>query len=362
MKLTVDFKNPELAKSLIDKISAEVFDEKSYNIMEICGTHTVSIFRYGIRSVLPENVNLLSGPGCPVCVTSQGEIDAIFEILAKTDICVLTFGDLMRVPGSRGESLEDMQSEGYDIRVVLSPLDAVDIAEKEPDRNFVLVGIGFETTAPAIAASVVSAEERSLRNFYLLAYNKTMPEVIKFLLNDSKLNVDGFLCPGHVSVVTGEEIYFSLPENNKAAVIAGFEPVDILSSILYIIYQINRNEFKVYNNYSRAVRREGNIKAKKLLEEVFVKCTASWRGIGQLKNSGLCLNKKYEHFDALKVFDVDPRPAIAKEGCRCGEVLKGYILPKECSMFGNGCTPEKPFGPCMVSTEGACAAYFKYSS
>lgn len=361
MKLITDFRNSELSRSLIEKIEEESASEFKYSIMEVCGTHTVSVFKYGIRSVLPENVELVSGPGCPVCVTSQGEIDAIFEIVKNNDISLLTFGDLMNVPGSNGENLIGLRAEGKDIRVVLSPLDAVKTAAGEPDREFVFVGIGFETTAPAIASALLEAKNMGVRNFSILPYCKTMPEVLNFLLDDPKLDINGFLCPGHVSVITGKGIFQPLAQKGKAAVITGFEPLDILSSILHIVRQVNSGDYCVYNNYSRVVNNAGNEKAVEIMNTVFEPCPAFWRGLGKLEGSGLGLKEEFSFYNSLEKFNVKVPQINEKKGCRCGEVLKGYIRPDSCPLYGLQCTPENPVGPCMVSSEGACAAYYKFN-
>jgi len=361
MKLITDFRNSELSRRLIEKIEEVATSESKYSIMEVCGTHTVSIFKYGIRSVLPENVELISGPGCPVCVTSQGEIDAIFQIVKNNDISLLTFGDLMKVPGSSGENLIDLRAEGKDIRVMLSPLDAVKTAAREPDREFVFVGIGFETTAPAIALALLEAKNMGVRNFSILPYCKTMPEVLGYLLDDPQLDIKGFLCPGHVSVVTGKGIFQPLAQRGKAAVITGFEPLDILSSILHIVRQVNSGDYCVYNNYSRVVNNAGNKKALQIIDTVFEPCSAFWRGLGDLKGSGLGLKEEFSSFNSLEKFNVKVSQFSEKKGCRCGDVLKGYIKPNLCPLYGLQCTPENPVGPCMVSSAGACAAYYRFN-
>jgi len=361
MKLITDFRNSELSLRLIRKIEDESVSECNYSIMEVCGTHTVSIFKYGIRSVLPENVELISGPGCPVCVTSQGEIDAIFRIVNNNDISLLTFGDLMKVTGSNGENLIDLRSEGKDIRVLLSPLDAVKTAAREPDRQFVFVGIGFETTAPAIASALLEAKKMGISNFSILPYCKTMPEVLGYLLDDPKLDIKGFLCPGHVSVVTGKKIFQPLAQRGRAAVITGFEPLDILSSLLHIIRQVNSGDYCVYNNYSRVVDNAGNEKAVQIMNTVFKPSPAFWRGLGELDGSGLGLKEEFSAFNSLEKFNVKVPRINEKKGCRCGDVLKGYIRPNLCPLYGKQCTPENPVGPCMVSSEGACAAYYKFN-
>ncbi len=358
MKLISDFRDKEIVQKILNLIKSEVLEDKEYRIMEVCGTHTMSISRFGIRSLLPTNIKLVSGPGCPVCVTSQGEIDSIFTLLKKKDIILTTFGDLMKVPGSNGETLENLKMD-YDIRVVTTPIDALDIAEKS-DKDVVFLGIGFETTIPTIVATILMAEKKGINNFFVIPFFKTMPEVMSLLLKDNELQIDGFLCPGHVSVITGAEIYLPIIQSNRAAVITGFEPVDILYSIYEIIEQVNKNKFELKNFYSRTVNNYGNKKALEMISEVLEPFDAYWRGIGKINNSGLRFNNRYLKYDAINKFDIQVKGTELKTGCRCGDVLKGKILPFDCKLFETKCTPENPEGPCMVSSEGVCAAYFKY--
>lgn len=359
MELISKFRDREVVKILIDKIYKEVDESKLYNIMEVCGTHTMSISKFGIRTLLPPEIKLISGPGCPVCVTSQGEIDCIFQLLENNDIILATYGDMMRVPGSMKKNLLDMKASGKDIRVVISPLDILKIRKKS-DKEVVFVSIGFETTNPATAALVDLIVNRQIDGVYILIFNKTMPEIISVLLDDNSLNIDGFLCPGHVSVITGEKLYLPIVRKNKAAVITGFEPIDILSSILEIVKQVNSKNFNIVNNYKRAVKSDGNEKANKLVDRYFKKVDAVWRGVGIVKQSGLALKSEYNYLDAIVRYNLSLEKREEIPGCRCGDVLKGKILPIECPLFERVCNFENPVGPCMVSSEGACAAYYKY--
>jgi len=361
MKLVDDFRNPELAKSLIKSIKSEASPEREYVFMEICGSHTMAVSKWGIRSVLPDNVRLISGPGCPVCVTAQNEIDALISLAERDDVVIATFGDLLKVPGSSKQSLSSMKSDGADVRIVFSPLDSLKIA-KETEKNVVFAGIGFETTAPAIAGLAKTAYEMNIDNLFITPGNKTMPEVLDAVLSDENLKLDGFLCPGHVTVITGLSLYDPVVESEKAAVITGFEPVDILASVLEMVRHVNTGHFEIKNMYGRVVKDEGNPKARALLDEVYEKVDAYWRGIGLIEKSGLAFRDKYKKFDAFRKFNVKLGEMKEIKGCRCGDVLKGYITPKDCPLFGNGCSPEMPVGPCMVSGEGACSAYFKYEA
>lgn len=361
MKLVEDFREKEKVQDLVALIKNASEEKDEYRIMEVCGTHTMSISRFGLRSLLPENVSLISGPGCPVCVTTQGELDAVFKILDHNDICLLTFGDLMRVPGLKGQTLLDYRAEGHDIRIVTSPLDCLEIA-KQSAKDVVFIGIGFETTAPTIAATIHTAKNMEIQNFSVIPFLKTMPEVMNLLLSDRELTINGFLCPGHVTAVAGEAMYQPIVDSGRSAVVTGFEPVDILYSVYSILNQVNRNQYQIENLYKRAVQNIGNPVALKMLYQVFEKINSEWRGIGLIENSGLGFRDDYLRFSAFCRYSVEIEATQLQTGCRCGDVLKGKILPSECGLFRNGCSPLDPAGPCMVSTEGACAAYYKYSS
>ncbi|PLX66522.1 MAG: hydrogenase formation protein HypD [Denitrovibrio sp.] len=351
------FRDADICKNLLKQIEKEATKD-IYRFMEVCGSHTMAIAKFGIKSILPSNIDLVSGPGCPVCVTPQCEIDALFDIVQQGAI-IATFGDMMRVPGANGENLQKMKSEGADVRIVFSPLDAIKIAE-ETDKEVVFVGIGFETTAPAVAGLALIAKQKGIKNISITPYNKTMPEVLGLLLADDKLNINGFVCPGHVTAVTGLNLYRPIVEAGMAAVVTGFEPVDILTSILEMIQQVNSGEYKAVNNYSRVVADEGNWKAREIIDTVYEKQGCWWRGIGFIKDSGLAFKAEYKEYDAFDKFRVSLEGDDEIEGCMCGDVLKGYIKPTECTLFGSGCVPENPVGPCMVSSEGACAAAYKY--
>lgn len=348
-------------KGLVDVLIKEIISvsaNRSYNIMEVCGTHTMSISRTGLRYLLPKNINLLSGPGCPVCVTSQGDIELIFELVDR-GVSILSFGDLLRIPSSDKRTLLKAKSHGVDVRVIYSPLDCIKIALNEPNKKFVFIGVGFETTAPTVAALIKTAYDIKVDNLSVLSFCKTMPEAIKLLLTED-IEVDGFLAPGHVTIVTGNELYEPIIEKRKAVAIAGFEPLEILDAILSIINQINSNEFKIDNKYKRVVTGSRNELAYKILNEVFEPCTLSWRGLGELANSGLAVRERYGKHDAMRVYSLTAEADDEIKGCRCGDVLKGKITPQLCPLFGKLCTTETPIGPCMVSSEGTCSAYYKY--
>jgi len=356
MKLVEGFRDKELCAALIKQIQREATGK--YRFMEVCGSHTMAIARFGIRSVLPKNIELVSGPGCPVCVTPQCEIDGIFKLVEKGAV-ITTFGDMMKVPGSKGQNLQELKSAGADIRIVFSPLDAIKIA-KETGKETVFIGIGFETTAPAVASVALVAKQQGVKNVSVTPYNKTMPEVLGILLDDENLNINGFVCPGHVTVVTGTSLYDPMVAHNMAAVITGFEPVDVLSSILEMVRQVNSGHYEVKNMYGRVVSDKGNPKAQNILNTVYQKQGCWWRGIGWIEDSGLAFRPEYKEYDAFEKFGISLEGEKETPGCRCGEVLKGYIRASECPLFGTACTPDSPVGPCMVSSEGACAAVFKY--
>jgi hydrogenase expression/formation protein HypD len=320
----------------------------------------MAIARSGIKKVLPKEIELISGPGCPVCVTSQKDIDRAIIISKLDDVIMTTFGDMMRVPGTTG-SLEEAKTDGADVRIVYSCLDALETAENNPDKKVVFMGVGFETTSPTIASAVMEAKKRRINNFYVLANFKLVFPALDVIAGSSKVNVDGFICPGHVSVITGSVPYQSIAENfGKPCVIMGFEDADIIKGIKRLVEQIKNGESKVEIEYKRAVSKRGNIKANRVLNEVFEPADADWRGIGRIKKSGLKFRKKYSSFDAEKKFKVKVPESRTPKGCVCGEVLQGIKSPKDCKLFGKKCTPMKPVGPCMVSSEGTCAAYYKY--
>jgi len=325
--------------------------------MEVCGTHTMSIARYGLRELLPEGMRLVSGPGCPVCVTAMADLDRVVALARLPEVTLATFGDLIRVPASR-TTLAAARAAGADVRVVYSARDAVQIAADEPDRQVVFAGIGFETTAPTIAASLLEARARGLANFSVLSMHKTMPLPLKALLELGETPISGFLLPGHVSVITGTACYeFLAQDYGVAGVVAGFEPHDVLRALLRLVRQ-TRPAIEI--EYGRAVRPEGNVVAQRLMEQVFAPGDADWRGLGVIPGSGLALRPEYADADAALRFVVAVEPPLEPAGCRCGEVLRGVTDPADCALFGARCTPEDPVGACMVSSEGACAARYRY--
>ena len=329
-------------------------------LMEVCGTHTVSIFKHGIRSYLPGDLTLLSGPGCPVCVTSAGDIEAAIDLSGNDGVILTTFGDMMRVPGE-SRSLAEVRAGGADIRVVYSPLDALGIAAENPDRKVVFFATGFETTSPSVAGTIFEAGRRGLDNFLIYSVHKLVPPALKALLVSGEVLVDGFILPGHVSAVIGMEPYgFLAGEHGRASVITGFEAADILAGILLLLEQIRTGRPAVQNAYSRVVSESGNPRAVDMINTYFEPEDAYWRGIGTIPASGLALRSAHASRDAVSVFGVTRRQVEKSSVCQCGEVLKGVKLPTDCALFGKACTPERPVGPCMVSTEGSCAAYYKY--
>jgi hydrogenase expression/formation protein HypD len=347
-----------LAQTLVKEILRLV--DGKLRFMEVCGTHTVSIFRSGIRSLLPEGIELISGPGCPVCVTPVGEIDRAIALAQLKDVTLLTFGDLMRVPGA-SSSLSHERALGRDIRVITSPLDALKIAVGAQNRKIVLFAVGFETTSPAIAATVKEARRREIHNLYLLSSQRLIPPAIKTLLSSGKANVDGLLLPGHVSVIIGKAPYsFIARDFSLMGVITGFEPLDILEGICMLLRQKAQGRSEIENQYRRAVKDQGNRLALQIMEEVFQPVIARWRGLGKIPDSGLTLREEFEDMDAAKAFDLPLEDKEDPPGCRCGEVLQGLKSPPDCPLFGKRCTPDDPIGPCMVSSEGSCGAFYTY--
>lgn len=329
-------------------------------IMEVCGTHTVEIFRHGVRDIIPKSITLLSGPGCPVCVTSIQDVDAAIAIAKNPGVVLATFGDMMRVPGGT-QSMLEARSEGADIRVLYSPLDALKLAQQHPDKQIVFFATGFETTSPLIAGTLAHAEEKGIKNFSIYAAFKLVPPAMKALLDSPDVYVDGFLLPGHVSTIIGKKPYeFIASQYHKPSVITGFDAPEIIEGILMVVRQIAEKRASIEIQYTNVVREEGNPRAVELLEEYFEPADAYWRGIGCIPLSGLKLKAKYAFFDANIKFNPPISDAKEPDNCSCGDVLRGVKLPNDCPLFGTGCTPESPVGPCMVSTEGSCAAYYKY--
>jgi hydrogenase expression/formation protein HypD len=360
MKYVKEFRNPALVKNMIKKIATKT--NREITIMEVCGTHTMSIFRSGIRDLLPSNIRLVSGPGCPVCVTSQGYIDSAIELTKNEDIIITTFGDMMKVPGNKS-SLQREKALGRDIRMVFSPLDAVKIAKENPHKEVVFLGVGFETTAPAIALSVEIAYKENIKNYSVLQSVKTMPTVMKQLVLDKELKIDGFLCPGHVSTIIGAKPYeFLAKEFGIPAVVAGFEAGDIAIGLYELLVMIESNISEVKNVYGRLVKYEGNEKALETIHRVMEVTDGNWRGLGKIEGTGLRLKDKYSLFDTEKKLNVKLRETKSLKGCMCGEILKGKNNPHDCKLFSKVCNPLNPVGACMVSEEGTCAAYYKYKN
>jgi hydrogenase expression/formation protein HypD len=360
MKYLTEFRDERLARMMAARIAGKAENLPQVKFMEVCGSHTMAIARYGIRRMLPDNIELISGPGCPVCVTPNRYLDHAIAIGRLPDVILTTFGDMLRVPGSTS-SLEKERADGSDIRIVYSTMDAVELARKNPGRKVVFLGVGFETTAPTIAASVVQAERMKLKNYYVLCAHKTMPKPMAAIAGGKKVLLDGFICPAHVSTIIGSHPYeFLAAKYGKYCVIAGFEPLDILEAVDMLLAQMQNRQPSVEIQYSRVATAEGNPAALKLMAEVFQVCDAEWRGIGNIPASGLGLNERYARFDAALRFDVTVEPTMEETGCICGEVMQGLARPPECPLFGTVCTPESPVGACMVSSEGSCAAVYKY--
>ena len=355
---TEAYRDPDLSRQLSGEITKH--SHRPIRLMEVCGTHTVSIFRHGIRDLLPDTITLVSGPGCPVCVTAQGEIDAFIEIARKENVIVTTFGDLIRVPGS-ASSLEKERAEGRDIRVIYSVMDALAIARENPSKEVVFLGVGFETTVPTIAASVLTARKMKIPNFCLFSAHKTVPPALTALMETGGTAIDGFILPGHVTVVIGLDAYRSFFKKYRVPSVAGgFEPADILQAIRMLVNQIESGPSSLENAYPRAVTTRGNPKAQAIINQVFKPVDAVWRGIGSIPASGLKLREAFADMDAGERMKIEPFAVEDPKGCACGEILTGTKIPPACPLYKKRCTPMHPVGPCMVSTEGTCAAYYRY--
>jgi hydrogenase expression/formation protein HypD len=353
------YRDPSLARKIVEQITS--VSQKPIRLMEVCGTHTMSIFKNGIRSLLPDNISLLSGPGCPVCVTSQGEIDSFVALSKYDDVIITTFGDLIKVPGAKA-SLEKNRASGSDVRIVYSTFDALEIAQKSPSKKIVFLGVGFETTAPTIAASILAAAELKLENYYVCCAHKLLPPALAFLMEVKETKIDGFILPGHVSVIIGINAYLAFFERYQTpCVIAGFEPIDILQAVNMLVVQIESNHPQLANGYQRAVTFAGNTKAQKAMKDVFETVDARWRGIGTIPHSGLKIRDEFSRYDASKMFAMEITESPEPKGCACGEILTGLKIPTDCQLYKKACTPETPIGPCMVSSEGTCAAFYRYS-
>ena len=354
------FKTPEEIRRAAAAAVQEVerLAVRPLRLMEVCGTHTVAIFRHGLRQLLPEAVELVSGPGCPVCVTPTSYMDLALAYAEQPEALIATFGDMLRVPGSFS-SLEEAKSRGADIHTVYSPLESLELAERFPEKRVVFLGVGFETTAPLTAACVREAARRQLSNWLLLPAHKIVPPALSSLLQDPESRVDGLLLPGHVAVVTGTAVFENLP---VPAVVAGFEALDILEAIVRLVRQAAQGEARLENAYRRVVRPEGNVVAQSMVAEVYEPADSSWRGLGVLAQSGLRVRQEFSRWDAAQAWPLPLPESREAPGCCCGEVLKGRRQPPQCPLFGKACTPLQPVGACMVSVEGVCAAWYKYGA
>lgn len=370
MKYAEEFRDPKAAKKVLSEIERAIDEigataEKPVHIMEICGGHTHAIFRYGLDKLTPPGLEFIHGPGCPVCVLPMARVDECVELAERPEVIFTTFGDAVRVPGTK-KSLLQAKADGADIRIVYSPLDALELARRNPDREVVFFALGFETTTPSTALSLQQAASEGLANFSLFCNHITVPPPIKVLLDDPYMKLDGFVGPGHVSMVIGLGPYeFIARDYGKPIVVAGFEPVDLLQSVLMVLKQIKNNQAKVENQYSRIVPTHGNPVSIAACEDVYERRESfEWRGLGEIDQSGLKIREKYAAYDAERKFDIGygqaTRTVDEPEGCACGEVMTGRIKPVQCKQFGKGCTPERPLGALMVSSEGACAAYYQY--
>ncbi|MBT5549295.1 MAG: hydrogenase formation protein HypD [Nitrospina sp.] len=366
MKYVDEFRDPEQAPKWLDKISVlakvvQAGKDRPLHIMEVCGGHTQTIFRYGIKQLLPKEIELIHGPGCPVCVLPMGRVDDCVALAEHPEVIFTTFGDAMRVPGSK-KSLLQAKAEGADVRIVYSPMDALNIARKNPDKEVIFFALGFETTMPSTALTVLQAEAEGVRNFSLFCNHITIVPTIKAILESPDLQLDGFLGPGHVSMIIGQHPYSFIAEQyTRPFVIAGFEPLDILQAIYMVLLQLKEKRHEIENQYTRIVPSEGNHKALEAIGKVFeLREFFEWRGLGSIDHSGVRVRKDYANYDAEQKFSIPNLKIADPKSCQCGEVLKGILKPKDCKVFGTTCTPETPLGALMVSTEGACAAYYSY--
>lgn len=361
MKFVDEFRNKKLVLSFSKEIK-RLIPKREVSIMEVCGTHTHNFMRFGLRKFLPDNLKFISGPGCPVCVSSPEYIDQAIAYSKLSGVIMLSFGDMLRVPG-RISSLEKERGAGADVRVVYSPLDALTVAKNNPEKKVIFLAVGFETTAPAFALTIIRAKKDKIKNLFFFTSLKLIPAAMRYLAVDKELKLDGFLCPGHVSSIIGTKPYEFLPKKFRlGCCISGFEPVDILESLSMLLKQIKADRPKVDNQYARAVRTQGNPQAQKIIRNVFEEENSLWRGLGIIKRSGLKIKNDFAQFDAEKEFHIGSRQQAAgrRLKCKCSDILKGKAQPKDCVLFKKTCTPDKPYGPCMVSAEGACNAHYKY--
>ncbi len=370
MKHAEEYREQQLVRPLVERLLSAIDTlPHPIRIMEVCGTHTMAIFQSGLKSLLPAKVELVSGPGCPVCVTAASQMDCFINIADAREykgrkIRLAIFGDLFRVPGTNS-SLAEVSAQGAQVQIVYSPMDALILARKNPDELVVFAGVGFETTTPTIAATILAAAKSGVENLVILCAQKTMFHPLIQLFSDPDLRLDGLLCPGHVALITGLKPWEDLASRfHLPSVVAGFEPADLLKAIIMLVTQIQKGEAKVQNGYPRAVSATGNTKAQQVVDEVFEPCDTVWRGLGMLAESGLAIREKYARFDGALLFpeftQLTTHDSKSPRGCRCGEVLQGRLQPTECALFGSTCMPMKPIGPCMVSSEGVCAAHYKY--
>jgi hydrogenase expression/formation protein HypD len=360
MKYLAEFRNKGIVKKLVQKIWEISENLPKIKLMEVCGTHTMSIARFGIRRLLPENVELISGPGCPVCVTPNHYLDHAVALGRLPEVILCTFGDMMRVPGS-SSSLEKEKADGRDIRVVYSTLDALEIAKENPGKQIVFLGVGFETTVPTVAAVVLMADQQKYNNFTVLCAHKTMPKPMELLASDKNMEIEGFICPAHVTAIIGVNAYRFLAEKyRKACAVTGFEPIDILQGILLLLQQVKDHHPRVDNQYSRVATPKGNLEALGIIQKIFRPADAEWRGIGVIPGSGLQLKPEYDNYNASSRFSIRIEPTREHAGCICGQIMTGVRKPFDCKLFAKVCSPENPIGSCMVSSEGTCAAYYKY--
>ena len=359
MKFVDEYRKKDLILSVAENLRA--ISRKEITLMEVCGGHTMAIHRFGLASLLPSNIRLISGPGCPVCVSSQLFIDKAMAYSKIPGTIITTYGDLIRVPGS-STSLEKERAAGSDIRIVYSALESLEIARGNPEKNVIFLGIGFETTAPATAATIIKAKKEKISNFFVLSAHKVMPPVMKALVEEG-VKINGFIAPGHVTAITGTSIYNDLASvYGLGVVVSGFEPADLMQAVLMLAIQMESGTPKVEIQYQRVVHYKGNIIAQQLLDEVFVHSDDSWRGLGMIPDSGLKIRENFSSFDAEKQFTVNVPESVEPKGCICGQILRGIKTPEDCTLFAKKCSPSHPVGACMVSAEGTCATYYKYRS
>ena len=362
MRFDREFRHPQGVDRALAALREIVRETGPIRLMEICGTHTMAIAKSGLRSLLPEGLSLISGPGCPVCVTPAGAIDGILRLSEQHGVLLASYGDLLRVPGSeRGDSLLRRRALGASIHTVYSPMEAISLAREHPNHEVIFLGVGFETTAPGTAACLLEAREQKLSNFSVLSLLKRTEPALRALIADPDFAVNGFLCPGHVAAITGARAFAFLPQEFRLpAVVSGFEPGDLLYSVWRLADMLRRNELALENEYTRVVTEEGNPAALRAMEQVFTTAAAVWRGLGEIPDSALVPRAEFAPWDASVKFACHPSPGAESPGCRCGEVIRGKIRPQDCPLFGRVCTPADPVGPCMVSGEGACAAAYRY--